>query len=70
MRPCQGRDGSSILPGRTGIILKRTRGEMDIMTVFGTVVVGSNPAGCAIVPFHVLNLHSQKPKSAKDLCWI
>ena len=58
MRPCQGRDGSSILPGRTGIILERTRGEMDITTVFGTVVAGSSPAGCAIVLFHVLRLYS------------
>lgn len=26
----------------------RTRGEMDIIPVFGTVVVGSNPAGCTL----------------------
>ena len=29
------------------IILIRTRGEMDITTRFGRVIVGSSPAGCA-----------------------
>ena len=33
----------NLTPPRRG---KRTRGEMDITTVFGTVIVGSNPAGC------------------------
>ena len=28
-------------------LLHRTRSEMDITTVFGTVIVGSNPTGCA-----------------------
>lgn len=28
------------------MIAERTRGEMDITTVFGTVVGGSNPSGC------------------------
>jgi hypothetical protein len=27
---------------------QRTRGEMDIITVFGTVVGGSSPSGCTI----------------------
>lgn len=27
----------------------RTRGEVDIITVFGTVVPGSSPGGCTIV---------------------
>ena len=29
------------------MIGRRTRSEMDITTVFGTVIAGSNPAGCA-----------------------
>lgn len=28
------------------IVSIRTRGEMDITTVFGTVIGGSNPSGC------------------------
>ncbi len=30
------------------IVYTCTRGEMDITTVFGTVIVGSNPAGCTM----------------------
>ena len=48
MRPCQGRDGSSILPSRTGTIRQRSRGEMDITTRFGRVIVGSSPAGSTL----------------------
>lgn len=52
MRPCQGRDQSSILCSRTKrnailyLLLACTYGEMDITTVFGTVILGSNPGRC------------------------
>ncbi len=58
--PCQGPGGVSITPGRTlrqaqckqikyVIICPCTRGEMDITTRFGRVIVGSSPAGSAQV---------------------
>jgi hypothetical protein len=47
MRPCQGRVGSSILPGRTRCLLLSSRGETDITAVFGTAIPGSNPGGSA-----------------------
>jgi len=48
--PCQGSDGSPILPARTPNRLSEqhwccSHGEMDITTVFGTVIVGSSPTG-------------------------
>lgn len=49
--PCQGLDGSPILPARTPNSLSKkiscSHGEMDITTVFGTVIVGSSPTGGA-----------------------
>lgn len=32
-----------VLMRMMSIIVKRSRGEMDITTVFGTVILGSNP---------------------------
>ena len=50
--PCQGSDGSPILPARTpnrlSVLIICSHGEMDITTVFGTVIVGSSPTGGAI----------------------
>ena len=34
-----------------------TRSEMDITTVFGTVVGGSNPSGCTQCPVLLKNLY-------------
>jgi hypothetical protein len=49
--PCQGSDGSPILPARTPKsfiqLINCSHGEMDITTVFGTVIVGSSPTGGA-----------------------
>ena len=34
-----------------------TRGEMDIMTGFGPVVVGSSPAGCTKCVFGIMTVY-------------
>ena len=46
--PCQGSDSGSIPGTRTPKYLSTdscSHGEMDITTVFGTVIVGSSPTG-------------------------
>lgn len=53
MRPCQGRDGSSILPSRTDTSLVTwpysPHSLMDRVPVFGTGDAGSIPAGGTFV---------------------
>ncbi len=36
-------------------LMSCTRSEMDIITVFGTVVSGSNPDGCTLVFIRILS---------------